>query len=92
MVTWLVMPPVHEFVTFSVSRVLLSKMKEMQLRTTSSLRALLNTEPLLPMMDTEIQKDRQGEESLQVEATAAANIRTYFADTRYVKAITVGEI
>lgn len=53
-------PDERQCVTFSVSRVLLSKMKEMQLRTTSSLRALLNTEPLLPMMDTGIQKEGKG--------------------------------
>ena len=67
-------------------------MKEMQLRTTSSLRALLNTEPILPMMDTEIQTDRKGKKSLQVEATAAANITAYFTDACDVKAITVGQI
>lgn len=69
-------------------------MKEMQLRTTSSLRALLNTEPLLPIMDTEIQQ--RDAESLQGKTTAAANIRafshdkTYFIDlSHYVKSVTV---
>lgn len=49
-------------ITFSVSRVLLSKMKEIQVRTTSSRRALLKTEPLFPVMDTEAGESERAEE------------------------------
>lgn len=49
-------------ITFSVSRVLLSKMKEIQVRTTSSRRALLKTEPLFPVMDTEAGESERTEE------------------------------
>lgn len=44
--------------TFSVSSVLLSKIKPMQLRTTSRRRALLNTELAFPVIDTETQRWR----------------------------------
>lgn len=48
-------------ITFSVSRVLLSKMKEIQVRTTSSRRALLKTELLFPVMDTEAEESRESQ-------------------------------
>lgn len=51
-----------QYITFSVSRVLLSKMKEIQVRTTSSRRALLKTEPLFPVMDTEAGESERTEE------------------------------
>lgn len=57
-------------VTFSVSWVLLSKMKEMQLLTTSSLRALLNTEPIFPMMDTAQMRGEQVRNTRVVEILA----------------------
>lgn len=44
--------------TFSVSSVLLSKIKPMQLRTTSRRRALLNTELAFPVIDTGTQRKR----------------------------------
>lgn len=56
-------------------------MKEMQLRTTSSLRALLKTEPLLPMMDTETQS---GEESVGISVLMFCerqNILSHIKDT-----------
>ena len=66
-------------------------MKEIQLRTTSSLRALLNTEPLLPIIDTGIQKERTGKESLHVKSTGAADIRaiSQFKDVMKVRIISV---
>lgn len=75
-------------VTFSVSWVLLSKMKEMQLLTTSSLRALLNTEPIFPMMDTAQMRGEQvrntsyaSTDAIQYSATKCLQLLTHYRQT-----------
>lgn len=50
-------------------------MKEMQLLTTSSLRALLNTEPIFPIMDTaQHRRTELGEESSYNQLIAIKNM------------------
>lgn len=61
--------------TFSVSRVLLSKMDAMQVLTTSSLRALLKTEPALPRIGTAQRRQEKVNSDKPVSLETSAILR-----------------